>query len=266
MVDLFCWVDNHLPKPEKKRGRPSVLSDAEIITLLLWNTIVLEQKTLKSLHRHTRVHLMSAFPRLPAYQNFIAHCHRVLPQMWDLLEELCSDAPVRIVDSTMLEVCKLHRASSHRVAKSVAAFGYNHQGAHYGFKLHTSVSLDGKICAFYFTPASEYDGQMLPELIDHTTKLAVGDIHYGGIVMREYVHEQFGTVVLTKPHPKQKRKIMMQWQSILLDWRTKIEAVFDRLKEHLHLVSSFPRSINGYLLHYVRILLSYQILALSCVS
>ena len=35
--------------------------------------------------------------------------------------------------------------------------------------------------------------------------------------------------------------------------------VFDYLKEHMELVSSFPRSVAGLVLHYVRILLAYQI-------
>jgi hypothetical protein len=34
------------------------------------------------------------------------------------------------------------------------------------------------------------------------------------------------------------------------------------LKQHLHLQSSFPRSMQGYALHYIRILLGYQLLAL----
>lgn len=264
IVPLRHWVANHLPKQTYARGgRPPLLQDSELVTILLWDTIVLHQKTLKDLHTFALMYLREEFPTIPKYSGFMAHCHRVLPQMWSLLEEICIDAPVRIVDSTMLQVCKLHRANQHRVAKNIASFGYNHQGAHYGFKLHTSVSLNGKLCAFYFTSASEYDGQILPELIDHHTKIVVGDSHYGGHVMQEYVYEQFGTMVITKPHTKQKKKIMAQWQQILLDWRTKIEAVFDQLKEHLSLVSSFPRSINGYLLHYVRILLGYQILALS---
>ncbi len=262
MVDLFCWVDDHIEKCPRN-GRPSVLSETEIITLLLWNTIAVGQKTLVSLHRHARLHLRQEFPRLPAYQNFVAHCHRVLPQLWQLLDALCVNSPIRLVDSTMLPVCKLHRVNQHKVAKDAAAFGYNHQGAHYGFKLHTSVSLDGVLCAFHFTSADTYDGQVLPELVDRQTQLAIGDRHYGGKVMRQHVHETYGTTVLTPPLQKQQRKMMTAWQQVLLDWRTKIESVYDRLKEHLHLVSSFPRSINGYLLHYVRILLGYQILALT---
>lgn len=70
-------------------------------------------------------------------------------------------------------------------------------------------------------------------------------------------------LIVSPPWPKQKQKILTGWQQVLLSWRSRIGTVFDRLKEHLHLVSSFPRSIHGYLVHYVRILLGYQILALS---
>ncbi len=264
IVALRGWVANHLPTSSSpKGGRPSLLLDSDLVTILIWDTLVLHQKTLKDLHRFTCMYLPDTFPRVPKYSGFMAHCHRVLPQLWRLLEDLCCDDTIRLVDSTMLEVCKLHRANRHRVAKNIAAFGYNHQGAHFGFKLHTSINLQGSLCAFYFTPANVYDNQVLPEIIDHRTRLAVGDTHYGGSIMRTYVWKEFHTLVLASPFPKQRTKIMTEWQRLLLNWRTKIEAVYDQLKEHLHLVSSFPRSINGYLLHYIRILLSYQILVLS---
>lgn len=48
-------------------------------------------------------------------------------------------------------------------------------------------------------------------------------------------------------------------QFLLLNMRSKIESTFDYLKEHMHLVSSFPRSVNGYAVHYLRTLLGYQV-------
>jgi hypothetical protein len=86
---------------------------------------------------------------------------------------------------------------------------------------------------------------------------------YGASVMRERMWRRYGTIIIAPPHPKQKRKIATPWQIGLLNIRSKIESVFDYLKEHMHLVTSFARSVNGYLLHYVRILLAYQIMALS---
>lgn len=35
-----------------------------------------------------------------------------------------------------------------------------------------------------------------------------------------------------------------------------------QLKQHLHVQSSFPRSVQGYALHYLRVLLGYQLLML----
>lgn len=265
---LHDWVASRIPKQiHPNGGRPTVLSDSDLVTILIWNTLVLNQKTLKGLWRCTAVHLTADFPRLPSYPAFVAHCHRVLPHLQALLQELLCDSPVRLVDSTMLPVCRIHRADRHKVARNVASFGKNHQGWHYGFKLHAAVTLDGKLCSAFFTPASEYDAQVLPELVDRRTRLVVGDTLYGAHIMVEETRKKApALIVLSPPFPKQKPKIVARWQKVLLDWRSKIESVFDQLKEHLHLVSSFPRSINGYLLHYLSILLGYQILALSCVS
>jgi len=81
--------------------------------------------------------------------------------------------------------------------------------------------------------------------------------------MRQIIWERLGTIIIAPPHYNQKKKIMTLWQHQLLSMRSKIEAVFDILKQHLQLVTSFPRSPFGYLVHYVRILLGYQILALA---
>ena len=51
IVDLYCWVDHHIEKKIYHTGRPALLSEAEVITILIWNTIVLKQKTLKDIHR-----------------------------------------------------------------------------------------------------------------------------------------------------------------------------------------------------------------------
>ena len=103
---------------------------------------------------------------------------------------------------------------------------------------------------------------MMPKILNEHCEIAVGDTLYGASVMGNVIRKKYGTVIIATPHPKQRRKIATSWQIMLLNQRSKIESVFDYLKEHLHLVSSFPRSVAGYVLHYLRILLSYQIMAL----
>lgn len=266
IVDLYVWVDDSLPKCLPScAGRKPILHNSELITILIWNAVVLHQRTLKDIHTYVRMHLGDDFPNLPSYGAFVSHCHRVTPLMCQLLEQLmCTEEPHRLVDATMLPVCKLKRAESHRVAKNIADFGKNHQGWHYGFKLHASMDFQGKLCQIMFTSANIYDAQMLPKITNTHTKLVVGDTLYGASVMKKKLWDEQGTFILSPPWPKQKNKIVAPWQHRLLNWRSKIEAVYDILKEHMNLVTSFPRSVYGYLVHYVRILLGYQIMALSC--
>ncbi len=266
IVDVYTWIDDLLPAtpPSPQGGRPPVLHDNELITILVWNAVVIHQKTLKDVWHFTRLHLNAEFPRLPQYQTFVEHCHRVAPKMFMLLKTLLSpDDAVKLVDATMLPVCRLKRADDHKVARHIAAFGKNHQGWHYGFKLHGAINLKGVLCGLAFTPANVYDAQAMPDIIGPETKVVVGDTLYGASVMRQRLWEEQGTIVIAPPHPKQKTKIAAPWQNKLLDMRSKIESVYDILKEHLGLVTSFPRSAKGYLVHYVRILLGYQIIAIS---
>lgn len=266
IVDLYVWVDDFLPNPVKSPhgGRPSLLRDSELITMLIWNAMVLHQKTLKDLWQFSRIHLQDDFPVLPRYSAFVDHCHRVAPLMLVMLERLMAYGDkIKIIDSTMLPVCKTKRADDHKVAKGIAAFGKNHQGWHFGFKLHGVINLRGAFCGLILTPANFHDAQAMPHVLDKETKIAVGDTLYGAKVMGRRLWEEQGTIVIAPPHPKQRKKMATPWQNALLDARSKIESVYDILKEHLHLVTSFPRSVKGYLVHYLRIILGYQMLALA---
>jgi hypothetical protein len=263
ITDVYCLVDDLVPPklPQRIGGRPELLSSSELITILVWNTLTLHQKTLKDLHGHIVRYHTKDFPRLPKYAGFIAQCHRTIPILATVLGQLLhSREAVRILDSTMLEVCTLKRAEHHKVAQGIAQFGKNHQGWHFGFKLHASIDLHGNLCAVYITPANVHDAQVMPKTLNEYTRYAVGDSHYGAKVMRQYIWETYGTIIVAPPHFTQKRKVMAEWQHLFLNVRSKIESVFDYLKNHLNIVSSFPRSVNGYLLHYLRILVGYQVM------
>lgn len=261
IVDVFVWVDDSLPKQTNNRlgGRPSVLSDSELLTILIWDGLTEPHKNLSSVHAWIAREYGDCFPRLPSYQNFVAHIHRLLPQMvWLLQTLLASDAPLRFADSTMLPVCKYIRADRHKVAKGVAAFGQNWQGWHYGFKLHASIDHRNRLCAVVFTPANEHDNQVEVRLANVHTKILVGDSHYGGSVQRNQLWRRFRCLVVAPPHYKQRKQVAAKWQMLLLHMRPKIEATFGKLKEQRYLVTSFPRSVQGYFTHYVRVLLGYQ--------
>ncbi len=266
ILPLFVWVDDAIAsagQTEKRIGRPSVLRDSELVTILAFNLLTVQQQTIRQIYDWVSQYHGSDFPLLPNYQNFVAHCHRVLPLLDRLLGNLLmNEASLRFMDATMLPVCKLVRRRWHRVARGVAHTGHNWQGEHYGFKLHASIDNSGKLCAFVFTSANVHDSRAIPVLVNERTKLAVGDSGYRSTPLHRKVRRAFGTFILTPPHYTQKRQVMTESQRKLLRRRPKIETVFDYLKQHLHLQTSFPRSVQGYALHYTRVLLGYQLLQL----
>lgn len=264
ILPLFVWIDDAVASPIRpKGGRPSILRDSEVVTVLAFNLLTVQQQTLRQVYDWVRQYHSSDFPHLPNYQNFLKHCHRVVPVLTVLLDELLAHgAELRFMDSTMLEVCRLVRRRWHKVAKGYAKTGYNWQGEHYGFKLHMSIDNDGRICAYVFSDAAGHDSRAIPYLVNGCTKVAVGDSGYRSVPLHRKVKRAFGTFILTPPHYKQKKQMLTKSQLKLLRRRPKIETVFDYLKQHLHLQSSFPRSMQGYALHYLRVLLGYQLLQL----
>lgn len=251
------------PKIQNRGGRPSVLRDSEVVTILAFNLLTVQQKTLRQVYDWIMQYHSSDFPHLPTYQNFVKHCHRIIPVLERFLSSLFAhESPLRFMDSTMLEVCKLVRRGRHRVARGYATTGYNHQGEHYGFKLHLSIDNDGRIAAAILSTAKTHDSRAIPYLVNEHTKVAVGDTGYRSKPLHKKIRKAFGTFILTPPHYKQMKQLLTKSQLKLLRRRPKIETVFDYLKEHLHLQSSFPRSMQGYALHYLRVLLGYQLLVL----
>lgn len=263
LIPLYVMVDDSLPVAGRPHGgRPSTLRDSEVVTILAFNLLTCQQQTLRQVYDWAIQYHRSDFPRLPTYQNFVKHCHRLVPALAALLTRLlASEAPLRFMDSTMLEVCRLVRRRWHKVARGYARTGYNHQGRHYGFKLHLSIDNDGRLCAYVLSDAAAHDSRAIPYLINRHTAVAVGDAGYRS-ALHQKLHRLFGTIFVVPPQWKQQKQLLTKSQLKLLKRRPKIETVFDYLKQHLHLESSFPRSMQGYALHYLRVLLGYQLLVL----
>jgi hypothetical protein len=265
ITTFFVVIDDSLENTYRT-GRKPILSGSEIVTILLWCSFVLCIKTLKEIYDFIRRYHRKEFPRLPDYSAFVRCCHKASSALLSFLQRSLGDSEssLRFVDSTMLPVCKTVRADSHKVAKGIAAFGKNHQGWHYGFKLHATVNKRGHLCGIALTSANIHDAQAVPSICDKNAKIIVGDGGYSASIMREKLWKEKGVFLLAPPHPKQKKKILSPWQHLLLQMRPKVESMFDILKEHMHLVTSFPRSIMGYLLHYLRILVGYQFKSAFC--
>jgi hypothetical protein len=201
ITKLVAVVDSFLPRADVNPlgGRPVILHPNECIALLLFSSFVAPQRTMKGVYTWAQTYYYRRF-KLPAYSSFVRKCHKALPNMLFILDQLLmKDTKIRFMDSTMLHVCKLVRADRHKVARAKAAFGKNWQGWHYGFKLHAAVNLRGQLAAVYFTPANEYDGQQIPHLVNDATVIAVGDGTYNASVMRRKMWHEHQAFILGLP-------------------------------------------------------------------
>ena len=142
-------VDTFFPReaPNPQGGRPIILHENEVVGLLVFSCLVAPQRTLKGVYIWAQTYYYRRF-HLPSYKSWVRKCHRALLMMLSMLDQLLDkEAPIRFMDSTMLQVCKLIRADRHKVAKGVVDYGKNWQGWHYGFKLHAACSPTGRLCA-----------------------------------------------------------------------------------------------------------------------
>lgn len=95
IVDVFVWIDDLVTQP-KKRGQQPVLRDSELLTILIWDGLTEPHKNLSSVYSWIEREYGDCFPKLPAYQNFVAHCHRLLPTLVWLLQTLLANLRVQL--------------------------------------------------------------------------------------------------------------------------------------------------------------------------
>jgi hypothetical protein len=94
-------------------------------------------------------------------------------------------------------------------------------------------------------------------LLKQLRGLVVADAAYVSAKLREKLWE-LGLMLLT-PLRKNMKGLASLEQIGLLRGRSIIETVFSVLKDRLGLVTSLPRSWDGYLTHYILVLLAYQL-------
>ncbi|HOX40746.1 MAG TPA: hypothetical protein PK263_00965 [bacterium] len=50
ITDLYVMIDDLLPRENKHPGRPSKMTDGELVCALVWNSLTVRSKTIKDLH------------------------------------------------------------------------------------------------------------------------------------------------------------------------------------------------------------------------
>lgn len=265
---LFCLLDDFLallPKPNRAlisgrnpAGRPANLTSSEVLTLALfrfWTTL----GNWKAFYDLMDAGFRQEFPKLPCYETLLRQINAHGPLGLLLLIALLGrqEGPgTYALDATAIPVSR-HRRQA-KVVRQWAAWGKD-SDRHwfFGFKLHAVCDPRGQLVSLRITPGNVADVTQAEALLSQLRGLVVADAAYISTPLREKLWE-LGLLLLT-PLRKNMKGLASLEQTQQFSWRSIIETVFSVLKDRLGLVTSLPRSLDGYLSHYVLVLLAYQL-------
>ena len=273
IVAVFCLVDDRLKgRRIRQRGPDPKLSDAEVLTMEIVGEF-LGVDTDKGIHLFFRRHYAEWFPALrevhrTTFSRQAANLWKVKEHLWQEFLALAPHEPAfALVDSMPLPACLFARAYRCRRFRGEATFGKDTllRQTFYGFRIHARVCWPGIITRFSVAPANAHELSLIPELLESTRGLAIGDRNYHSPKTKEELARGTG-VELLAPYRSKKRDPAPKRSAFLSRVRYRIDTVFSQLTERYsvkrvwakdlwHLVGRLLRKV---LSHTVAFLLNHR--------
>ena len=266
IVTCFCIVDDFFSIVDKRgvsaRGRKPVLSVSEFVTICLLGQVY-EVSCLKRLYELLRDKFTEDF-KLPDYNNFVIGMNRVSVYCIMFIKAVLSmrdttSGDICFCDGTKIEVCKIYRENRHKTMRSIATKSKSTTGWWYGLKLHVLCDKQGNLMKIKFTTATTSERSVLSEFMNQIhDSVIVAD---AGYISKDLdIRASLNQNKLLTAVRKNMKTLATLYDNRCMNMRSRIETVFDILKERYKLVTSSPRSVSGYLAHYIRAIFCYLIL------
>ena len=271
IIDDFC--KHFMPKlnrllknnGSKTRIRGGMLSMSELVLILVLFPHS-EYKCFKWYYMYKVCgEYRSYFRKLPSYNRFIELMPKGLLTLSRLLNYLMytfkkQSVGISYIDSTRIPVCHNKRTNSHKVFESIAEIGKSTMGWFLGFKLHMIIDTKGQITSLSFTKGNCDDRVPVLKLIKGLTGKLFGD---KGYIKKELVEElhDLGVTLITPLKKNMKARFIPinVFDIIMSKKRVLIESVFNILKNKLQLCHTRHRSIQGFCVHVLSVLIGYQL-------
>jgi hypothetical protein len=250
----FLYEKLKLFKYENSVGRSLALPITETITLALYK---------KTHNIATKKAIWKDFQPNCSYKTLVVNMNRcailaLLVLMVILRLNRLNAHVVKHTDATDIPVCLKKNGKTHKTMYGLAEWGNSGKGSFYGLKLHMTTDLNRKILSIRFTAANADDREIFLKLNADLFGLFVTDAGYVSQKLQNDFHIEGKRILFTQPR-KNMKKLITAFQYHLYNTRMLIELNFRNLKLFFGLVTSLPRSINGYLANYLYALLVYAL-------
>lgn len=250
----FFYDKLKLVKYEKTKGRKLSIPIIDILTLALYKQASTRQ-TKKSLWNDFKKELGCSYKTLVVNLNrFFLLALVILLQILRLNRK--GARLIKHTDSTDMPVCLNKNAGYHKTMAAIASWGHSGKGLYYGLRLHLTSDLLRKILSFSFTSANGSERTQFLKLNKDLEGIFVADAGYTSKELEEEFYIENKRILFAKPR-KNMKKLMTEFQSRLYNTRMTIELNFRNLKMLYGLITSFPRSIDGYIGNYIYSILAY---------
>lgn len=240
----------------KRVGRKLAVTIEDILALSLFkqaNGIA----TKKSIYKIFQDNLNCSYKTLVVNMIRWAHLAAVILQLI-IKSNRANQHLVKHIDSTDIPVCLFKNAHRHKTMKDLAAFGRSSKGVFFGLKLQMVADLRRKLLSVKFTAGNTDDREVVFDLTEEIVGYLIADAGYLKKELQQKYYRENERIMIAKPR-KNMKKIMTKFEEMLYGTRMLIELNFRNLKMFCGLITSLPRSVNGYLANYIYSLLAYQI-------
>ena len=250
----FLYTQLKLNRQEKTKGRKLAISIIDIITLS-----VFKQKN----HIATKKAIYDIFDPHCSYKTLVVNMNRFARVAGILLAFMLninrsSSHPVKHTDSTDIPVCLNKNAKRHKTMRGLAQWGYSGKGFMYGLKLHITTDLKRRLLSLRFTSGNRDERKIFMRLNKGLFGIFIADAGYISQKLQDEFYVEHKRILFAQPR-KNMRKMITAFQNFLYGTRMTIELNFRNLKLFYGILTSMPRSVNGYLANYIYSLLAYQI-------
>jgi hypothetical protein len=247
LIALFCSIDDFCQKFEPEWNR--ILLEQDMASGRWWATrkskLILSElitiavsfhssgyRTFKHYYLYYVLpHLQPFFSNLVSYRHFNKLMKRLILPLFVLQKSLSGKSEgIAFIDSTILSVCHICRASRNKVFKNIAKKGKSTTGWFFGMKLHLVINHRAEIITWMLTSGNVDDRKPVPSLVQGLFGKVFGDRGYISQELFTRLYAQ-GVQMITRIKLNMKNMLMDTVDKMVLYKRGIIESVNCKLKQ-----------------------------------
>src|SRR3989344_2305401 len=241
-------------KIRKSTGRNLAIPPEETVALALWkqsNGIPTKKAIFRTFEKNLKC----------CYKTLVVNMNKLTVQTLLILNAILkwnrrNAHLVKHTDSTDIPVCLNKNAKHHKTMNGLANWGHSGKGFYFGLKMSITTDLKRQMLGIRFGSGNSNDRETFKKMNKDIMGIFVADAGYISKDLEKEFYIENKRILFAKPKANMKRLITL-WQNALYETRMLIELNFRNLKMFYNLVTSLPRSIDGYLGNYAYSLLAY---------